>query len=113
MKSGGGGVPKGRIGQAIEKSIGSHAQLEKEFSEAALTQFGSGCAWLVQDGAPLKVVKTANADTPMTRGWIPLLALDVWGHAYYLDYQNRRGDYIRAYLDHLINWSFAEGNLAG
>ena len=113
MKSGGGGEPKGRIGQAIEKSFGSHAQFEKEFSEAALTQFGSGWAWLVQDGAVLKVVKTANADTPMTRGWVPLLTLDVWEHAYYLDYQNRRGDYIRAYLDHLINWSFAESNLAG
>jgi len=113
MKSGGGGEPKGRIGQAVEKSFGSHAQFEKEFSEAALTQFGSGWAWLVQDGAVLKVVKTANSDTPITRGWVPLLTLDVWEHAYYLDYQNRRGDYIRAYLDHLINWSFAESNLAG
>lgn len=113
MKSGGGGQPKGRIGQAIDKSFGSHAQFEKEFSEAALTQFGSGWAWLIQDGAALKVVKTANADTPMTRGWTPLLTLDVWEHAYYLDYQNRRGDYVRAYLDHLINWSFAESNLTG
>ena len=113
MKSGGGGQPKGRIGQAIDKSFGSHGQFEKEFSEAALTQFGSGWAWLVQDGAVLKVVKTANADTPLTRGWTPLLTLDVWEHAYYLDYQNRRGDYVRAYLDHLINWSFAESNLTG
>jgi Fe-Mn family superoxide dismutase len=113
MKSGGGGQPKGRIGQAIDKSFGSHAQFEKEFSEAALTQFGSGWAWLVQDGAALKVVKTANADTPLTRGWTPLLTLDVWEHAYYLDYQNRRGDYVRAYLDHLINWSFADSNLTG
>jgi len=113
MKPGGGGKPTGRIGQAIEKSFGSPAQFEKEFSEAALTQFGSGWAWLVQDGASLKVVKYANADTPMTRGWVPLLTLDVWEHAYYLDYQNRRGDYVRAYLDHLINWSFAESNLAG
>jgi Fe-Mn family superoxide dismutase len=113
MKPGGGGKPAGRIGQAIEKSFGSHAQFEKEFSEAALTQFGSGWAWLIQDGAVLKVLKTANADTPMTRGWVPLLTLDVWEHAYYLDYQNRRGDYIRSYLDHLINWSFAENNLAG
>lgn len=113
MKSGGGGKPKGRIGQLIEKSFGNPAQFDKEFSEAALTQFGSGWAWLVQDGAVLKVVKTANADSPITRGWVPLLTLDVWEHAYYLDYQNRRGDYIRAYLDHLINWSFAESNLAG
>jgi superoxide dismutase, Fe-Mn family len=113
MKSGGGGEPKGRIGQAIDKSFGSHAQFEKAFSEAALTQFGSGWAWLIQDGTVLKVIKTANADTPMTRGWVPLLTLDVWEHAYYLDYQNRRGDYIRAYLEHLVNWSFAESNLAG
>jgi Fe-Mn family superoxide dismutase len=113
MISGGGGQPKGRIGQAIEKSFGGHPQFEKEFSEAALTQFGSGWAWLVQDGAALKVVKTANADAPMTQGWIPLLTLDVWEHAYYLDYQNRRGEYVRAYLDHLINWNFAESNLAG
>jgi superoxide dismutase, Fe-Mn family len=113
MKPGGGGKPAGRIGQAIEKSFGSHAQFEKEFSEAALTQFGSGWAWLVQDGAALKVIKTGNADTPITRGWVPVLTLDVWEHAYYLDYQNRRGDYIRAYLDHLINWSFAESNLVG
>ena len=113
MKPGGGGEPKGRIGQAIEKSFGGRAQFEKAFSEAALTQFGSGWAWLVQDGGVLKVVKTANADTPITRGWIPLLTLDVWEHAYYLDYQNRRGDYIRAYLDHLINWDFAESNLSG
>lgn len=113
MKPGGGGAPKGHIGQMVEKSFGSHAQFEKDFAEAALTQFGSGWAWLVLDGTRLKAVKTANADTPLTRGWIPLLTLDVWEHAYYLDYQNRRGDYIRAYLDHLINWSFAESNLAG
>ncbi len=113
MISGGGGAPTGRIGQAIDKSFGSHAQFEKEFTEAALTQFGSGWAWLIHDGAVLKVVKTANADTPMMHGWTPLLTLDVWEHAYYLDYQNRRGDYIRAYLDHLINWRFAESNLAG
>jgi superoxide dismutase, Fe-Mn family len=113
MKPGGGGQPKGNLGQAVDKSFGSHAQFEKEFSEAALTQFGSGWAWLVQEGTVLKIVKTANADTPMTRGWIPLLTLDVWEHAYYLDHQNRRGDYIRAYLDHLVNWNFAESNLAG
>jgi len=113
MKSGGGGEPKGRIGQAIEKSYGSHAQFEKEFSHAAMTQFGSGWAWLVQDGSVLKVIKTTNADTPMTQGLTPILTLDVWEHAYYLDYQNRRADYVRAYLDHLINWSFAESNLTG
>jgi Fe-Mn family superoxide dismutase len=113
MKPGGGGEPKGRMLQAIQQSFGTYPQFEKTFTEAAMTQFGSGWAWLVQKGQALKVVKTANADTPMTRGWVPLLTLDVWEHAYYLDYQNRRGDYVRAFLEHLANWEFAEGNLTG
>ena len=111
MKPGGGGQPKGRIGEEIEKSFGSYSHFEKEFVDAALTQFGSGWAWLIQDGPMLKVLKTANADTPLVHGWTPLLTLDVWEHAYYLDYQNRRGDYVRAFMDHLINWGFAESNL--
>jgi Fe-Mn family superoxide dismutase len=111
MRPGGGGKPQGRIGHAIEKSFGSYAQFEKEFIEAAMTQFGSGWAWLVQDKSNLKVVKTANADTPLTQGWKPLFTLDVWEHAYYIDHQNRRGDYIRSFLDRLVNWDFAESNL--
>lgn len=111
MKPNGGGKPQGRIGNTIEKSYGGYAQFEKEFIDAAMTQFGSGWAWLVQDKSTLKVIKTANADTPLTQGLTPIFTLDVWEHAYYLDYQNRRGDYIRAFLDHLVNWDFAESNL--
>jgi Fe-Mn family superoxide dismutase len=111
MKPGGGGKPQGRIGESIAKSFGSYAQFEKEFIEAAMTQFGSGWIWLIQDKSTLKIVKTANADTPLAQGWTPLLTLDVWEHAYYLDYQNRRGDYIQAFLNHLVNWGFAENNL--
>jgi Fe-Mn family superoxide dismutase len=84
---------------------------KKELAAAATTQFGSGWAWLVQDGAKLSVVKTGNAETPITKGLKPLLTLDVWEHAYYLDYQNRRADYISALLDKLINWKFAAANL--
>jgi Fe-Mn family superoxide dismutase len=84
---------------------------KKELANAATTQFGSGWAWLVLDGEKLKVVKTSNADVPLTMGMKPLLTIDVWEHAYYLDYQNRRGDYVNAMLDKLINWNFAEQNL--
>jgi Fe-Mn family superoxide dismutase len=84
---------------------------KKELAAAAMAQFGSGWAWLVLDGDKLKVVKTANADVPMSTGMKPLLTIDVWEHAYYLDYQNRRADYIAAVLDKLINWDFAAKNL--
>lgn len=97
--------------QKIESSFGSVDACKKELSAAALTQFGSGWAWLVLDGGNLKVVKTANADSPLTTGMKPVLTLDVWEHAYYLDYQNRRVDYINAVLDNLINWDFAADNL--
>ena len=76
-----------------------------------MTQFGSGWAWLVLEGDKLKVVKTGNAEVPMTTGMKPLLTIDVWEHAYYLDYQNRRADYVNAVLDQLINWDFAAENL--
>lgn len=78
---------------------------------AATTQFGSGWAWLVSDGAKLKVVKTGNANSPLAGGLKPLLTIDVWEHAYYLDYQNRRADYVAAVLDKLVNWGFAAENL--
>jgi Fe-Mn family superoxide dismutase len=80
---------------------------KKALAAAATSQFGSGWAWLVQEGDQLKVIKTANADLPLTMGLKPLLTLDVWEHAYYLDYQNRRADYVNAVLDKLINWEFA------
>jgi len=83
---------------------------KKELANAATTQFGSGWAWLVKDGDKLKVIKTSNADLPLIKGLKPLLTIDVWEHAYYLDYQNRRADYVNAVLDKLINWGFAADN---
>ena len=100
-------------GGVTEASFGSADACKKEISKAAVGQFGSGWAWLVQDGEKLKVVKTANANSPLAQGSRPLLAIDVWEHAYYLDYQNRRVDYVNAVLDKLVNWGFAAENLAG
>jgi superoxide dismutase, Fe-Mn family len=111
MTPGGGGEPKGRITEMIGKSFGSYQKFSEAFSNAAATQFGSGWAWLVQDGNKLTVTKTSNADNPITMSVKPLITIDVWEHAYYLDYQNRRADYIKAFLDKLLNWSFAESNL--
>jgi superoxide dismutase, Fe-Mn family len=111
MKPGGGGKPAGEIGKAIDKSFGSYENFRKEFIAAALGQFGSGWAWLVSDGRSLKVARTPNAENPMTQGLTPLLTVDVWEHAYYLDYQNRRKDFVEASLDRLVNWAFAEKNL--
>jgi Fe-Mn family superoxide dismutase len=95
----------------IEASFGSVDALKKELATAATSQFGSGWAWLVADGDKLKVIRTANADLPQTAGLKPLLTIDVWEHAYYLDYQNRRADYVNALIDKLINWEFALQNL--
>jgi len=111
MKPGGGGKPAGRIAEKIRETFGSYEKFAEAFSGAAATQFGSGWAWLVQDGGKLQVLKTANADTPMVRALTPLITIDVWEHAYYLDYQNRRTDYIKAFMDKLLNWDFAERNL--
>ncbi len=107
----GGGEPPAELKAKIEASFGSVDACKKELATAATTQFGSGWAWLVEDGGKLSVVKTGNAETPFTKGLKPLLTLDVWEHAYYLDYQNRRADYISAVLDKLINWEFAAANL--
>jgi len=111
MKPGGGAKPQGEIGKGIEKDFGGYENFRKEFVNAALGQFGSGWAWLATDGKVLKVVKTPNADNPMTQGLKPLLTIDVWEHAYYLDYQNRRKDFVEASLDKLVNWAFVEKNL--
>jgi Fe-Mn family superoxide dismutase len=111
LTPGGGGEPPEGLKKRMEVSFGSVEACKKEMASAATTQFGSGWAWLVLDGERLKVVKTANADMPLTMGMKPLLTIDVWEHAYYLDYQNRRGDYVNAVLDKLINWRFAEQNL--
>ena len=106
----GGGEPPSDLKKKIDSSFGSLDACKKELATAATTQFGSGWAWLVQDGDKLKVVKTGNADSPLTKGMKPLLTIDVWEHAYYLDYQNRRPDYVNAVLDKLINWDFAIRN---
>jgi superoxide dismutase, Fe-Mn family len=107
----GGGEPPAALKQKIVAAFGSVDACRKELVTAATTQFGSGWAWLVLEGEKLKVVKTANADTPLAKGMKPLLTIDVWEHAYYLDYQNRRADYVNAVLDKLINWEFAAKNL--
>ena len=112
MKPGGGGEPHGRIAEKIRESFGGYRKFVEAFSNAAATQFGSGWAWLVSDRGKLAVVKTSNAETPLTTSAKPLLTIDVWEHAYYLDYQNRRADYIKAFVEKLINWDFAEKNLA-
>jgi Fe-Mn family superoxide dismutase len=107
-----GGAPTGKIEDALEKSFGDLAAFKKQFGAAAAGQFGSGWAWLVKgkNGA-LEIETTSNADTPIAHGGTPLLVADVWEHAYYLDYQNRRPDHVTAWLDKLVNWSFAEKNL--
>jgi len=107
----GGGEPPAALKSLIETSFGTLDACRKELATAATTQFGSGWAWLVLDAGVLKVVKTGNAETPLTMGVKPLLTLDVWEHAYYLDYQNRRADYVNAVLDKLIHWGFAADNL--
>jgi Fe-Mn family superoxide dismutase len=112
MRPNGGGTPSGAVAKGIDAAFGSFDNFKKEFANAAVTQFGSGWAWLVADKGSLKLVKTANAETPLTMGVTPLLTIDVWEHAYYLDYQNRRPDFVAAVIDKLINWEFANANLA-
>jgi Fe-Mn family superoxide dismutase len=107
LRAKGGGEPPAALKKKIDASFGSVDACKKALAAAATSQFGSGWAWLVQEGDQLKVIKTANADLPLTMGLKPLLTLDVWEHAYYLDYQNRRADYVNAVLDKLINWEFA------
>lgn len=112
LKPGGGGKPSGGLARAIDATFGGHDELKKQLATAATSQFGSGWAWLVVDQRALKVVKTANADNSLTRGQTPLLTIDVWEHAYYLDYQNRRADHVNALLDSLVSWDLAAENFA-
>jgi superoxide dismutase, Fe-Mn family len=111
MKPLGGGKPEGEIAERIEKDFKCYASFAEAFTAAATGQFGSGWAWLVLDKGKLAIEASANADTPLVHGKTPLLTLDVWEHAYYLDYQNRRPDYVKMFLEHLANWDFAEANL--
>ena len=111
LKPNGGGEPPAALKAKLEAAFGSVDAAKKELATAATSQFGSGWAWLVQEGDKLKVVKTPNAEVPFTAGQKPLLTIDVWEHAYYLDYQNKRADYVNAVLDKLINWEFALQNM--
>lgn len=111
MKKGGGGAPTGAIAKKINEDFGSYEAFAEAFKNAGLTQFGSGWAWLVLKDGKLQIMKTANGDTPMAHGFIAILTVDVWEHAYYLDYQNKRADYLDVFLKSLVNWDFANANL--
>lgn len=111
MKVGGGGKPSGEAALKIEKAFGSFEKFAEQFKATAVGRFGSGWGWLVAEGGELRILNTLNAETPLTKGQVPLLTIDVWEHAYYLDYQNRRPDFVQAFLDHLLNWDFVAANL--
>jgi Fe-Mn family superoxide dismutase len=111
MKPNGGGQPTGDVLAAINRDFGSFEKFKEEFANAGATQFGSGWAWLVEKDGKLAVTKTANADLPMKHGQKALLTMDVWEHAYYIDYRNARPKYIEVFLNHLVNWDFVAENL--
>jgi superoxide dismutase, Fe-Mn family len=111
LKGNGGGKPAGKLATMIDAAFGSYDNFRKELAATTVSQFGSGWGWLVVDGGTLKVVKTANAEVPFTKGQKPLLTIDVWEHAYYLDHQNKRAAYVDAVIDKLLNWDFAAQNL--
>ncbi len=111
MKPAGGGAPTGDLAAAIARDFGSFDKFVEQFTNAGVTQFGSGWAWLVLDRGKLSVTKTGNADLPLVHGQTPLLTMDVWEHAYYIDYRNARPKYIETFLRNLVNWDFALANL--
>lgn len=112
MTPNGGGEPQGELALKINEDFGNFSEFKNTFKQAGTTQFGSGWAWLVLENGNLKITKTGNADLPMLHEQTALLTCDVWEHAYYLDYQNRRPDYLDIFLNHLINWHFAEENFS-
>ena len=111
LKPNGGGRPTGKIAVQIDAELGGYEKFVADFKNAGVTQFGSGWAWLCLKDGKLAIVQSANAETPIASGDTPLLVVDVWEHAYYLDYQNRRPDFLQVFLDHLINWDFVNSNL--
>lgn len=111
MKPGGGGKPGGVLAARIDAAFGGYDKFAEQFKAAAVGRFGSGWGWLVLDGGELKILSTPNAETPLAKGQKALLTVDVWEHAYYLDYQNRRPDFVQAFLDHLVDWDFVAENL--
>ena len=115
LTANGGGEPTGDLKAKIEEAFGSYAKFREEFKNAAVSQFGSGWAWLVADsvGGKLSITKTANADTPVAHNQVAVLTCDVWEHAYYIDYRNRRPDYVDTFLDKLVNWDYANAKYKG
>jgi len=111
MAPGGGGAPSGAAGDAVNEAFGGYDKFREEFKTAATGQFGSGWAWLTLDGGKLAISATGNADLPMKHGQTAVLTCDVWEHAYYIDYRNKRPDYVDVYLDHLINWKLVDDAL--
>lgn len=111
MKPGGGGAPTGAIADRITQTFGNYENFAQAFKDAGMTQFGSGWAWLVEKNGALEIMKTPNADTPMAHGAKALVTADVWEHAYYVDYQNRRADYLQTFLDKLVDWDFVNQQL--
>jgi len=111
LTPGGPKAPTGRLAELVTASFGDFEAMKKELAATSVSQFGSGWGWLVLDGGGLKIVKTPNAANPLQNGQKPLVTVDVWEHAYYLDYQNRRADYVKAVLDNLVNWDVAAANL--
>jgi Fe-Mn family superoxide dismutase len=111
MRPNGGGLPTGNIAEKIDSDFGGYDNFIEQLKNAGLTQFGSGWAWLVMKNSKLEITKTSNADSPIAHGVKPLLTVDVWEHAYYLDYQNARGDYLDAFIKNLINWEFVNSHL--
>ena len=111
MKKGGGGAIPGELERRLVADFGSVDQFKADFTQAGVTQFGSGWAWLVVDNGKLKVTKTPNGENPLVHGQHALLGCDVWEHAYYLDYQNRRPDYVKAFLDSMVNWEYVAERL--
>ncbi|PSO53967.1 MAG: superoxide dismutase [Fe] [Cyanobacteria bacterium QH_8_48_120] len=112
MKPGGGGIPTGTIAEKINSDIGSYQEFKEQFTKAAPGQFGSGYVWLVLNNGRLEVTNSPNAVNPMSMGMTPLLTMDVWEHAYYLDYQNARAKYAETFVDNLINWDYVNQQLA-
>ncbi|SJZ79315.1 superoxide dismutase, Fe-Mn family [Enhydrobacter aerosaccus] len=111
LKPGSGSQPSGKLAQALERDFGGFVKFKEAYAQRANAVFGSGWAWLIEDGGKLALMETSNADTPIAHGKRPLAVIDVWEHAYYLDYQNRRPDHVKAVLDNLMNWDFVRDRM--
>jgi Fe-Mn family superoxide dismutase len=112
LAPGGGGAPSGAVAEKIDADLGCYDEFKAKMAEAGATQFGSGWAWLVEKDGKLEIMKTANADLPMKHGAKALFTIDVWEHAYYIDYRNARPKFLETVLDSLVNWDFVNQNLA-